>query len=593
MFTPPASIQEARPAQQPEAPGEEPAPEPVSPRMEPPAAADAPKGEPQEATDAASAEGAQVETLGAETPMPLESMVLEPMTLEIEAPAAEESDAEEPQAPPPPSQALPDPADVTKGTEAAGALEPLELEHEAEEEELPPLAVPEAPQDKAPESEIVPEPAQLPAQPEQTPEDQEPVFALEDLAPPPASVPEIPPVDPKVSGIPELPGLQAEQPAASADEPGKAAGEEPAPDEASLAADEFTFQLEETSPAVPLAETPPLPQEQIIIQTVEFPKEAPAPDHPAATSPQQPPQAEAVFTTPQPTPESPEVPAPPALSLDLQREILSRLAARHPLPGKEEPRPASDAAAAPRPAARPESRSPQAAATSAPPAPQAGSAARLGTSARQRPTPPSMGERPAERPIERPAERGQERRAERGAERRMDQPPASPLGQTLAGRSRREAKPDPTAPRPGIPQQHVHPAIFAKVRQYLEEHALSLTKVMVERALKGDSRCLVWCLDHVWPSPETPAPPLEIPPLNTPEEVAAFGAAIFQALSQGGLTLEQANGYMALLKHYTELLEMDEFKKRLLSLEQSLRGAGSGGGVKRQKITLGAFDKPF
>ncbi|AGW12157.1 hypothetical protein DGI_0223 [Megalodesulfovibrio gigas DSM 1382 = ATCC 19364] len=163
----------------------------------------------------------------------------------------------------------------------------------------------------------------------------------------------------------------------------------------------------------------------------------------------------------------------------------------------------------------------------------------------------------------------------------------------MTGRSRREAKPEPSPEHRSIPQQHVHPAIFAKVRQYLEDHALALTRVMVERALKGDSECLVWCLDHVWPRPETPAPPLEIPPLTTQEEAAAFGAAIFQALSQGGLTLEQADGYMALLKNYTALLEMDEFKKRLLSLEQSARGAGGGASVKRQKITLGAFDKPF
>ena len=158
----------------------------------------------------------------------------------------------------------------------------------------------------------------------------------------------------------------------------------------------------------------------------------------------------------------------------------------------------------------------------------------------------------------------------------------------MVGR-RRESRPEQGAERQTIPQQHVHPAIFAKVRQYIEDHALALTKVMVERALKGDSQCLTWCMDHVWPKPETPTPPLAIPNLTNQEEAVAFGAAIFQALSQGGLTLEQAEGYMALLKDFTTVLEMDEFKKRLLSLEQNTRG----GGVKRQKITLGAFEKPF
>lgn len=311
--------------------------------------------------------------------------------------------------------------------------------------------------------------------------------------------------------------------------------------------------------------------------------------------------------------------------IDLQREILSRLAAKHPLSGQTPPAtgglesllgaamPASDtqfgtAAAAPPAAAEKNAHSsagagssasaatpsapedaagalasPQAAATISPPPPLIGAASKdaaAGASAKA----PTVEEKPTT------ADRA-------GVTGRFGSPSRTQRvsAEATSGRTRREAKGDPrgeaSKERPLMPQQSVHPAIFSKIRQYLEDHALALTKGMVERALKGDSQCLTWCMDRIWPTPGAAAASLEIPEFTSREEVASFGNAVLQALSQGGLTLEQANGYMDVLETYANILEMEDLKQRVVSLEQSARGSGSA--AKRQKITLGAFEKPF
>lgn len=153
------------------------------------------------------------------------------------------------------------------------------------------------------------------------------------------------------------------------------------------------------------------------------------------------------------------------------------------------------------------------------------------------------------------------------------------------GRTRRDLKAERAA------TAVMNPAIFLKAKQYLEDHALLLTKTMVERALKGDSTCLSWCMDKVWTRPEPTPPALDMPEFRSREDVTGFAATIMQAVAQGGLTLAQGTAYMELLAQYSQVLDMDELKQRLLQLEQT--GRGGAGGVKRQKITLGAFEKPF
>ncbi|MFW5734407.1 MAG: hypothetical protein ACOCWR_05055 [Oceanidesulfovibrio sp.] len=127
----------------------------------------------------------------------------------------------------------------------------------------------------------------------------------------------------------------------------------------------------------------------------------------------------------------------------------------------------------------------------------------------------------------------------------------------------------------------------AVMRQKLMEKAEELAEAVISKALEGDVQSLTLCIERVLAPAEEYRLHIDLPPLDTREHVLQASEAVVRAVSLGELDPHQARALHELIEAHWRILEGSEISHRLLQLEQ--RGPSS----KRQKITLGAFDKPF
>ena len=128
----------------------------------------------------------------------------------------------------------------------------------------------------------------------------------------------------------------------------------------------------------------------------------------------------------------------------------------------------------------------------------------------------------------------------------------------------------------------------AVMRQKLMEKADELADAVISRALEGDVQALTLCIERVLAPAEEYRMQIDLPPLDTQEHILQASEAVVRAVSLGELDPEQAKTLHELIEAHWRILEGSELGHRVHQLEQR-----SGGASKRQKITLGAFDKPF
>ncbi len=131
----------------------------------------------------------------------------------------------------------------------------------------------------------------------------------------------------------------------------------------------------------------------------------------------------------------------------------------------------------------------------------------------------------------------------------------------------------------------------------LEEHRTTLAETLITKARQGDMQALALCVERLSPPAQHSgvpalATPFELPELDSPEAIREASQSILQAAARGELPLTQARELMALLETHWRITEGGELTQRLNALEQTGRFGGSPQ-AKRQRITLGAFEKPF
>ncbi|TVM34634.1 hypothetical protein [Oceanidesulfovibrio marinus] len=127
----------------------------------------------------------------------------------------------------------------------------------------------------------------------------------------------------------------------------------------------------------------------------------------------------------------------------------------------------------------------------------------------------------------------------------------------------------------------------AVMRRKLMEKADELADAVVSKALDGDVQALALCIERVLAPVDEARLHIDLPPLDTHENILQASESVVRAVSLGELDPNQAKTLHALIEAHWRILEGSELANRLSVLEQR------GGVGKRQKITLGAFDKPF
>jgi hypothetical protein len=97
------------------------------------------------------------------------------------------------------------------------------------------------------------------------------------------------------------------------------------------------------------------------------------------------------------------------------------------------------------------------------------------------------------------------------------------------------------------------------LRELLRPHAPALVEKAVEMAMGGDVKALSLCLDKLIPNlrPVTEPAPLSL----RGESLLEKGQAILTAVSEGRITPEEGNHWLATLAHYGNLVKQDKALK--------------------------------
>lgn len=109
------------------------------------------------------------------------------------------------------------------------------------------------------------------------------------------------------------------------------------------------------------------------------------------------------------------------------------------------------------------------------------------------------------------------------------------------------------------------------VQALLDGESEALTRVVIEKALDGDSVALRLCLERICPAPKDRAIPsdaIKLPPLKN-NNLDAISAKIVRAVAAGKITPAEGQSLAALLEAHRRMVETTDLEKRVAQLEES------------------------
>jgi hypothetical protein len=111
----------------------------------------------------------------------------------------------------------------------------------------------------------------------------------------------------------------------------------------------------------------------------------------------------------------------------------------------------------------------------------------------------------------------------------------------------------------------------AALRVKLAEHGPAIAAVVIEAAIGGDLQAAKLVLDRISPPLKAQAAPV-ILDLPGPENATTTAAAIIRAAGDGQLSPDVAAQLVAAVGRLARIIEIDELKDRLASLERAIKG---------------------
>ncbi len=110
----------------------------------------------------------------------------------------------------------------------------------------------------------------------------------------------------------------------------------------------------------------------------------------------------------------------------------------------------------------------------------------------------------------------------------------------------------------------------AALRAELAEHGPAIAAVVVEAAIGGDLQAAKLVLDRIIPPLKAHAAPILLD-LPSSENATGTAAAIIRAAADGSLPPDVAAQLVAAVGTLARIIEIDEFKDRLESLERAIK----------------------
>ncbi len=102
----------------------------------------------------------------------------------------------------------------------------------------------------------------------------------------------------------------------------------------------------------------------------------------------------------------------------------------------------------------------------------------------------------------------------------------------------------------------------------LDGQAEALTQKAVDLALGGDIAALRLCLERILPPRKSRPIEIDLPPVETAEDITAAHGAVIAAMARGGITPDDAGTIAGVLEARRRAIETVELEARLSKLEK-------------------------
>ena len=105
------------------------------------------------------------------------------------------------------------------------------------------------------------------------------------------------------------------------------------------------------------------------------------------------------------------------------------------------------------------------------------------------------------------------------------------------------------------------------LQSLLEGEGEAIMRKAVELALEGDRSALRLCIERLLPPAKERTVNLELPELSTAQGTLVAVRKVLEAVSEGKLTLTEAQGVVSLLEVQRKAIETVEFESRITEME--------------------------
>jgi hypothetical protein len=127
------------------------------------------------------------------------------------------------------------------------------------------------------------------------------------------------------------------------------------------------------------------------------------------------------------------------------------------------------------------------------------------------------------------------------------------------------------APNPkGRPAGSRHKTTLA-IEALLEGEAEALTRKAIEMAMNGDVVALRLCLDRAAPLRKGRPVVVDLPPIETAQDIVGAVGAIVGAVGEGMLTPDEGQTVASILDAHRRAIETQELEARLATVEATLK----------------------
>jgi hypothetical protein len=101
-----------------------------------------------------------------------------------------------------------------------------------------------------------------------------------------------------------------------------------------------------------------------------------------------------------------------------------------------------------------------------------------------------------------------------------------------------------------------------------EVEAEAILRAAIRVALAGDVAAQRTILDRIWPVRKGRPVRLDLPPIETAEDVAHAMTRTIAAMAEGQVTPDEAQAIVGVLEHRRRLVELVELERRIAALEE-------------------------